>query len=287
MLGILLSRFCTFYIGYVDLYLLLCYTIIQEAFTMHVKVITAKGVPRLYIYETYYDKDPLTGKGRVRSKMIESLGRLDELKKTYDDPVAHFKAVCEQRTAQKKEKQMASIAIGLDSRMLPGEDSLRNAGYAILKELYKQLDLGSFWNWKTRGLSVPYSVDRIFRLLVFSRILYPGSKKRPLTTGSSFLRASTVSASMMSIIPSILSPKTRRTSKSGFLIIPALYASGICRFLISTVPIITLISVILIPIPLMTTAGRLIKTENLSPLRTANEDRKRTTGPTRLSKWAS
>ena len=178
MLGILLSRFCTFYIGYVDLYLLLCYTIIQEAFTMHVKVITAKGVPRLYIYETYYDKDPLTGKGRVRSKMIESLGRLDELKKTYDDPVAHFKTVCEQRTAQKKEKQMASIAIGLDSRMLPGEDSLRNAGYAILKELYKQLDLGSFWNWKTRGLSVPYSVDRIFRLLVFSRILYPGSKKK-------------------------------------------------------------------------------------------------------------
>ena len=25
---------------------------------MHVKTITAKGVSRLYIYETYYDKDP-------------------------------------------------------------------------------------------------------------------------------------------------------------------------------------------------------------------------------------
>ena len=48
---------------------------------MHVKVITSKGVPRLYIYETYYDKDPATGKKRIRSKMIESLGRLDELKK--------------------------------------------------------------------------------------------------------------------------------------------------------------------------------------------------------------
>ena len=55
------------------------------------------------------------------------------------------------RHIPKKEKQMASIAIGLDSRMLPGEDSLRNAGYAILKELYKQLDLGSFWNWLVRG----------------------------------------------------------------------------------------------------------------------------------------
>ena len=46
----------------------------QEEIFMHVKTITAKGVSRLYIYETYYDKDPATGKPRVRSKMIESLG---------------------------------------------------------------------------------------------------------------------------------------------------------------------------------------------------------------------
>ncbi len=46
---------------------------------MHVKVITSKGVSRLYIYETYYDKDTTTGKGRVRSKMLESLLNLELL----------------------------------------------------------------------------------------------------------------------------------------------------------------------------------------------------------------
>ena len=145
---------------------------------MHVKTITAKGVPRLYIYETYYEKDPATGKSHVRSKMIESLGRLDELKKKYDDPVAHFKEVCKQRTLEKKESRNRSISIDLDTRMDVREDNLKNVGYGILKELYRELELDKFWNWKTRSLSVKYSIDRIFRLLVFSRILYPGSKKK-------------------------------------------------------------------------------------------------------------
>lgn len=145
---------------------------------MHVKVITTKGVSRLYIYETYYDKDSATGKGRVRSKILESLGRLDELRKIYDNPVAHFKTVCEQRTAQNREIRKQSIHIDLDAKISAGEDNLKNIGYGILKALYKELELDKFWNWKTRNLSIDYSIDKIFRLLVFSRILYPGSKKK-------------------------------------------------------------------------------------------------------------
>ena len=83
---------------------------------MHVKVITSKGVPRLYIYETYYDKDPATGKKRIRSKMIESLGRLDELKKLYDDPVAHFKEVCQLRTSDQNRHRLLIFRLTL----LPG-----------------------------------------------------------------------------------------------------------------------------------------------------------------------
>ena len=52
-----------------------------------------------------------------------------------------------------------------------------NVGYGILKHLYKELELDKFWNWKSRNLSVEFSVDQIFRLLVFSRILCPASKK--------------------------------------------------------------------------------------------------------------
>ena len=100
---------------------------------MHVKVITSKGVPRLYIYETYYDKDPATGKKRIRSKMIESLGRLDELKKLYDDPVAHFKEVCQLRTSDQKQAQTLNLQIDLTSRIGLREDNLKNVGYGIFK----------------------------------------------------------------------------------------------------------------------------------------------------------
>ena len=136
--GYFLSRNYIFYIGYIDLSSFLCYTILLEDSIMHVKVITSKGVPRLYIYETYYDKDPATGKKRIRSKMIESLGRLDELKKLYDDPVAHFKEVCQLRTSDQKQAQTLNLQIDLTSRIGLREDNLKNVGYGIFKELYKQ-----------------------------------------------------------------------------------------------------------------------------------------------------
>ena len=145
---------------------------------MHLKQITNKGVCRLYFYETYYDKDPATGKGRTRSRMIESLGRLDELQKKYDDPVAHFKQVAAERTLEQKQKKTVSVEIDTAQKLSEDEDNLKNVGYGIFKELYRQLELDRFWNWKCRDLSLDYSIDKIFRLLVFSRLLFPASKKK-------------------------------------------------------------------------------------------------------------
>lgn len=145
---------------------------------MHLKQITNKGVCRLYLYETYYDKDPETGKGRTRSRMIESLGRLDELQKKYDDPVAHFKQVAAEKTLENKQNKTVSVAIDTTQKLTENEDNLKNVGYGIFKELYKELELDKFWNWKCSNLSLDYSIDKIFRLLVFSRLLFPASKKK-------------------------------------------------------------------------------------------------------------
>lgn len=54
---------------------------------MHLKKAkTSSGRIYLSIADSYYDKQ----RKMSRSKTIESLGYLDELKKQYDDPVAHF-----------------------------------------------------------------------------------------------------------------------------------------------------------------------------------------------------
>lgn len=128
------------------------------------------------IYLSIKEKYHVPGKG-AREKTIKSLGYVSELKKTYEDPIAYFTQMAVKMTIQKKQEQSVRIFIDTTAKMATNTDDVKNVGYGILKELYKQLEIDKFWNWKTRNLSIKYSVDQIFRLLVFSRILVPASKK--------------------------------------------------------------------------------------------------------------
>lgn len=139
---------------------------------MYLKQISKGGVTRLYFYESFY----LPNK-KTNSRMVESLGRLDELLKIYPDPVAHFKNVAKERSAKKKREKNHSMVIDMSSSLQLGDDELKNVGYAILKQLYLYLEIDKFWKQKTKGRQFQFNVELVFRLLVFSRILYPDSKK--------------------------------------------------------------------------------------------------------------
>lgn len=147
---------------------------------MFLRSITIKGVTRLYFYESYYEN------GRTKQKCIESLGRLDELQKRFDDPVSHFKKVAEEKNAEQNTSRKTSVPIDLSSTMSTSEDNLRNVGYAVLKDLYKQLELDKFWKLVLRKTSIQYDLEAVFRLLVFSRILYPGSKRDTFLNKSAY-----------------------------------------------------------------------------------------------------
>lgn len=142
----------------------------MEDSLMFLRTITIKGVTRLYFYESYFEN------GKTRQKCIESLGRLDELDKQFDDPVSHFRKLAEERTAEQKAAGKTSVPIDTTQTMDVSEDNLKNVGYAVLKELYKQLELDRFWKNILKKTSIQYDLEAVFRLLVFSRILYPGSK---------------------------------------------------------------------------------------------------------------
>ena len=137
---------------------------------MFLRTITIKGITRLYFYESYYEN------GKTKQKCVENLGRLDELKKQFDDPLSHFKKTAEQRTQEKRASRTASLNIDLAASMDTDEDNLKNVGYTVLKELYKQLELDKFWKGIQKKTSIQYDLEAVFRLLVFSRILYPASK---------------------------------------------------------------------------------------------------------------
>lgn len=128
------------------------------------------------IYLSIKEKYHVPQKG-ARERTVESLGYLSALEKEYDDPIAYFTAQAKKMTEEKKRKRSHTVTIDISEKMSTDTDNVKNVGYAVLKELYRQLELDKFWNWKTRNLSIKYSVDRIFRLLAFSRILAPASKK--------------------------------------------------------------------------------------------------------------
>jgi hypothetical protein len=147
------------------------YWIYAEDYAMFLKVITAKGVPRLYYYESYSEN------GKTKNRMIKSLGRLDELSKVYPDPIAHFKEEAQKKTLESRKARTLLVPIDTEEKMSTEEDNLKNVGYGILKYLYKELELDTFWNRRSKGRSFQYSPDQICRLLTFGRTLYPASKK--------------------------------------------------------------------------------------------------------------
>ena len=112
--------------------------------------------------------------GKVRHKTIEKIGYLDDLKKLYDDPIAHFKEVAKQMN---EENIMEYTIKNLNTKIIDNTSKAKNLGYVALRKIYKELDLEKFFKEKNKNLKVKFDLNKIFSLLVFSRIMFPGSKK--------------------------------------------------------------------------------------------------------------
>lgn len=125
-----------------------------------------KGI--LLTYTIGYRKD-----GKVKHKNIETIGYLDDLKKQYDDPIAHFKEIAKQRS---NEEINELVIKNLKSKTINDNSHMKNLGYVILKKIYNELNISSVLDFKQSKLNINYSLDEIMKLLVFSRILYPASK---------------------------------------------------------------------------------------------------------------
>lgn len=112
--------------------------------------------------------------GKVRHKTIEKIGYLDDLKKIYDDPIAHFKEIAKQKNME----QVNEITIkNLNTKIIDASSKSKNLGYIPLKKLYEELGLNNFMAAKNKTLKIDYDLNKIFSLLVYSRIMFPSSKK--------------------------------------------------------------------------------------------------------------
>lgn len=135
---------------------------------MYVKQSISHGKTYLSIVEGYRIN------GKVRQKTIKKLGYLDDLKKLFDDPIAHFKKVAKEMN---KEEIKEFTIKNLNTKTIDASSKSKNLGYVALREIFKELGLSEFIKEKNENIKFKFVLDKIFSLLVFSRILYPGSKK--------------------------------------------------------------------------------------------------------------
>ncbi len=124
-------------------------------------------------------RDPVTKK--PKHKVIENLGYVDEYLDLYEDPIAHFKEVARKRTAEMREedakKEIFLGSVYADELMDEDENAMRHLGFLPLSSIYHELKLDQFLINRQRSRSMDYSLNDVMQLLVYTRVLAPGSKR--------------------------------------------------------------------------------------------------------------
>lgn len=133
------------------------------------------GRTHLSIVHKYRDKnDPK----KIRSKTIKSIGYADEYEDQYDDPIAHFTQVAKEMDAERlKDTADYVFIIPKNENLEIGTDDIRNFGYAALSKIYHELSIELFMNNHQRNTKAQYNANTLMKMLVYSRLLYPNSKK--------------------------------------------------------------------------------------------------------------
>lgn len=137
----------------------------------------------LSIAESYRDKEAKTSKKRI----IQTLGYLDILEKEFDDPIAHFKTIIHQMNEEKK-KNTAPIVLEFNtaSKLTNQTNKIKNFGHAAFSHLYHALEIDKFLIGRQKSTNIKANTNNIMKLLVYSRLLDPSSKKKTFESRDQF-----------------------------------------------------------------------------------------------------
>lgn len=141
---------------------------------MYLKIAKKEKGMYLTIVEKYWDKN----KKCSREKTAKIIGYLDSSSDNYNELVSSYKKEAIEMTKKNKEDSNSNISINLNEELPDNYDDLKNIGYVIFKYIYKELELDKFFKKVASNYEIEYDLNKIFELMVYSRILFPASKKK-------------------------------------------------------------------------------------------------------------
>jgi transposase len=130
------------------------------------------GRTHMSIVQGYKDTD-----GKSKHKTILRVGYLDELQKEYKDPIAHFTALAAEMDAERKIQKSITLQMDMNSRIGPSGTERKNFGHVVFSKIYHELEIDRFLDNARRHKPFKFNSEAIMRLLLYTRLLYPGSKR--------------------------------------------------------------------------------------------------------------
>ena len=138
----------------------------------------------------YYLSKSVRIDGRVTTKTIERIGSYDEIKKICGDmdPLEWAKQYAAKRSAEEKaSKKDVIIKYSSSARIEKNACRSVNIGYLFLKDIYYDLGIDSICSKIAEKYKFEFDLNDILSMLVFARVIYPGSKKSSLELSQKFL----------------------------------------------------------------------------------------------------
>ena len=140
---------------------------------MYIRKEKRKNRVYISIVQGYRDEN-----NKVKHKTIKTYGYLDDLEKSFPDPLTMIKnELVELQKDDINELIIKDVDKEPTSDDFNNSDDEKNIGYYLIKKIYSELGITDFLKNKQKKLNIDYDLNEVLLLLVLCRILYPGSKK--------------------------------------------------------------------------------------------------------------
>ena len=141
--------------------------------------------------ETYYiQKSYRTDSGKSSTKTVERLGTIEDIKARFgsEDPIGAARAYMKELSAAER-REREDVVVKFKPGVLIAKDEQRshNGGYLFLQKIYYELGLDYICKKIAKKHKlVQYDLNSILSMLIYTRILYPGSKRSSLEDARRF-----------------------------------------------------------------------------------------------------
>lgn len=151
---------------------------------MYISTSKSKNVTIYYVCKSFR-KD-----GATSSKRIETLGTIDDIRRRCgnSDPIEWARNYARELTERDKAEQRAvtlSLRPGLPMAM--NERKVFNGGYLALSKIYHQFGISGICKDISSRYGFEYDLDNILSRLIYTRVLFPGSKLSSHTESGRFI----------------------------------------------------------------------------------------------------